>query len=105
MHLYFSFLGVGWAAQHAQSLGILENADDLCDAVDEATLEGLDIHADSMLWELLDEPTVNLDASSIRRLVESSLFAGRTVLYAGHDSQLMPAQPHTRPRSADAGAV
>ncbi|HEY5808274.1 MAG TPA: ABC transporter transmembrane domain-containing protein [Povalibacter sp.] len=35
---------------------------------------------------LLDEATANLDASSARRLVESPLFQGRTVLCAGHVS-------------------
>jgi ABC-type bacteriocin/lantibiotic exporter with double-glycine peptidase domain len=33
---------------------------------------------------LLDEATANLDALSARRVMSSSLFEGRTVLYAGH---------------------
>jgi ABC-type bacteriocin/lantibiotic exporter with double-glycine peptidase domain len=37
---------------------------------------------------LLDEPTANLDASYVRRLTQSELFSGRTVLHAGHDTKL-----------------
>ncbi|WP_232831452.1 peptidase domain-containing ABC transporter [Peristeroidobacter agariperforans] len=40
---------------------------------------------------LLDEATANLDASSARRLLESPLFEGRTVVHAGHDLQRVPA--------------
>lgn len=54
---------------------------------------------------LLDEATANLDAASARRLVASPLFEGRTVLHAGHDSQLTPAGACTSPaRSAAAAA-
>lgn len=37
---------------------------------------------------LLDEATANLDPSCVRRLARSPLFAGRTVLYAGHNAHL-----------------
>ncbi len=48
---------------------------------------------------LLDEATANLDPASARRLLASPLFEGRTILHAGHDSQLGSVATTMAPRS------
>ena len=53
LDLYSSFVGVAWAANHAHALNVLPESDDLCDAADEAVIEGLREHGPSMPCELI----------------------------------------------------
>jgi lantibiotic biosynthesis protein len=76
LNLYSSFVGVAWAAQHTQALGILQDSDDLCDAADEAVLEGLEIHASSMLCELI----TGLSGIGVYGLSRWSRPAGRKIV-------------------------
>lgn len=51
--LYQGFAGVAWAVNHLHRLGVLDDAGDLLDAVDEAALDWLQQGASSMLCELI----------------------------------------------------
>ncbi|WP_129649527.1 lanthionine synthetase LanC family protein [Peristeroidobacter agariperforans] len=53
LDLYSSFVGVAWAANHAHAMEVLPESDDLCDAADEAVLEGLREHGSSLPCELI----------------------------------------------------
>jgi lantibiotic biosynthesis protein len=53
LSLFSGVMGVAWAVNHLQTLGVLQDGDELCDAVDEVVLDGLNRHAGSMLCELV----------------------------------------------------
>lgn len=53
LDLFSGFMGVAWAANHLQQLGALQDGEELCDAADQAILDGLSNHSGSMLCELI----------------------------------------------------
>ena len=53
LDLYSGFTGLAWAANHLQSMGLLDDCDELCDVADEVVLDGLNDHHDELLCELI----------------------------------------------------
>jgi lantibiotic biosynthesis protein len=51
--LFEGLAGVGWVANHLHDLGLLDEGEELCDAVDAALIDWLKHHYSSMLCELV----------------------------------------------------